>query len=161
MLATTYAAAQGCAPRRQCGQSDATLWSDMLRPACHAGKQAIRGSWPQRFVTWVPAELSEGPPTMLQLCKDYINPGPGRGQEDGQGDLCRSQGSLWLQASSPWRHQWWLLSLLSLPSPTPQVPGPRPQGRDGSRLAESSTKLVGQGQYCHALQFVLSLERLF
>lgn len=65
---------------------------------------------------------------MVQVCKDSIILGPGRGQEDGQGDLCRSQGSLWLHAWSPWRHQWWLLSVLSLPSPTLQVPGPRPQG---------------------------------
>lgn len=81
---------------------------------------------------------------MVQLCKDSIILGPGRGQEDGQGDLCKSQGSLWVQAWSPWRHQWWLLSLLSLPSPTLQVPGPRPQGRDASRQAESPLKLVGR-----------------
>lgn len=68
---------------------------------------------------------------MVQVCKDSLIPGPGRGQEDGQGDLCRSQGSLWLHAWSPWRHQWRPLSVLSLPSSTLQVPGPRPQWEGG------------------------------
>lgn len=36
-------------------------------------------------------------------------------------------------------------SLCTLPSPTLQVLGPRSQGREGSRLAESSTELVGLG----------------
>lgn len=117
----------------------------VLWAACHAGEQGIGGSWPWGFVTQVPAELSEGQLTMAPFCKDSISPGPGRGQEDGQGDLCRSQGPLWVQAWSPWRHQGWLLSVLSLPSPTLQVLGPRSQRREGSRLAESSTELVGLG----------------
>lgn len=133
-----HAPAQCCAPRLQCGPSNATLQRN-------GGLPGMLGSRPWGFVTQVSAELIEGQLTMAPLCKDSISPGPGRGQGDGQGDLCRRQGPLWVQPWSPWRHQWWLLSVLSLPSPTLQVLGTRSQGRDGSRLAESSTEPVGLG----------------
>lgn len=50
---------------------------------------------------------------------------------------------------------------LSCPSPPPlsRSLALGPTGRDGSRLAESSGKLAGQGQYCHALQSLLPLEK--
>lgn len=107
-------------------------YRDMLSLPVMLGSRGYRGgNWPQGFVSQVPAELSEGGLTVVQVCKDSLIPGPGRGQEDGQGDLCRSQGSPWLHAWSPWRHQWRPLSVLSLPSPTLQVPGPRPQREEG------------------------------
>lgn len=106
-----HAPAQCCAPRLQCRPSNATL-------QCNGGLPGMLGGRPWGFVTQVPAELSEGQLTMAPLCKDSISPGPGRGQ-----------GPLWVQAWSPWRHQWWLLSVLSLPPLSPgtwhQVSGER------------------------------------